>query len=224
MNGLPDPRQMGLPAGAFVVVLAAGQDVWRLSRESSPTVSDVEERVTRAQAERLGLPEIFRTSVSHFEQRSQAVAQSRSRRGYVARLHLTADPHTRVALTPLSNPAMSMSGDSLTRCSQRMSSASRERRRPYTARAMYVLIRTNSDRLSGHLASREEAADAWRWLVADSRAHSDTFAVQELDEHGGLVGPAITPDLPPAAPASHSQPARIRVHRHGRGRRSQSDE
>ena len=51
---------MGLPAGAFVVVPAAGQDVWRLSRESSPTVSDFEERVTRAEAERLGLPEIFR--------------------------------------------------------------------------------------------------------------------------------------------------------------------
>ena len=45
---------------------------------------------------------------------------------------------------------------------------------------MYVLIRTsNSDRRSGHLASREEAADAWRWLVADSRAHSDTFAVHD---------------------------------------------
>ena len=99
MNGLPDPRQMGLPIGAFVVVPANGLDLWRLLRESSPTVSDFEERVTRAQAERIGLPEIFRTTVSHFEQRRQAVAQSRSRRGYVARLHLTADPHTRVALT-----------------------------------------------------------------------------------------------------------------------------
>lgn len=104
MNGLPDPRQMGLPAGAFVVVPVVELDVWRLLRESAPTVSDFEERVTRAQAERLGLPEIFRTSASHFEQRSQAVAQSRSRRGYVARLHLTADPHTRVALTPFEQP------------------------------------------------------------------------------------------------------------------------
>ena len=70
---------------------------------------------------------------------------------------------------------------------------------------MYVLIRTsNSDRLSGRLASREEAAEAWRWLVADSRSHPDTFAVQELDAHGGPVGPAITPDPPPAASASHS--------------------
>lgn len=100
MSVLPDPRQLTLPAGAFVVVPAAGLDLWRLLRESSPTVGDFEERVTRAQAERLGLPEIFRTSVSHFEYRRQAVAQSRSGRGYVALLHLTADPHTRVALTP----------------------------------------------------------------------------------------------------------------------------
>lgn len=64
-----------------------------------------------------------------------------------------------------------------------------------------MLIRTsNSDRLSGHLTSREEAVEAWRWLVADSRPHPDTFAVQELDEHGGLAGPAITPDPSPDAP------------------------
>ena len=75
----------------------------------------------------------------------------------------------------------------------------------YTSKSMYVLIRTsNSDRLSGRLASREEAAEAWRWLVADSRAQPDTFAVQELDEHGGLVGPAITPDPPPTASAPSS--------------------
>ena len=75
----------------------------------------------------------------------------------------------------------------------------------YTASAMYVLIRTsNSDRLSARFASREEADEAWRWLVADSRAHPDTFAVQELDEQGRFVGPAITPDPSPAAPASHS--------------------
>ena len=76
---------------------------------------------------------------------------------------------------------------------------------PYTSRARYVLIRTsNSDQLSGHLNSREEAAEAWRWLVADTRAYPDTFAVQELDEHGGLVGSGITPDPSPAPPAPNS--------------------
>lgn len=100
MSALPDPRGLVLPTGAFVVVPATGLDLWRLLRESAPTANDFEERVTRAHAERIGLPEIFRTSVSHFEQRPQAVIQSRRGRGYVARLHLTADPHTRVALTP----------------------------------------------------------------------------------------------------------------------------
>ena len=45
MSVLPDPRQLTLPAGAFVVVPAAGLDLWRLLRESSPTVGDFEERV-----------------------------------------------------------------------------------------------------------------------------------------------------------------------------------
>lgn len=71
----------------------------------------------------------------------------------------------------------------------------------YTPRTMYVLIRTsNSDRVSGRFETRDEAVEMWRWLVADSRAHPDTFAVQEIDEHGGFVGPAISPDPSPAAP------------------------
>ena len=69
---------------------------------------------------------------------------------------------------------------------------------------MYVLIRTsNSDRVSGRFETRDEAVEMWRWLVADSRAHPDTFAVQEIDEHGGFVDPAISPDPSPAAP-THS--------------------
>lgn len=68
----------------------------------------------------------------------------------------------------------------------------------YTARAMYVLIRTsNADRISGRFESRVEAEQMWRWLVADSRAHPDTFSVQEIDGRGGYVGPAINPDPSP---------------------------
>lgn len=59
---------------------------------------------------------------------------------------------------------------------------------------MYVLIRTsNSDRVSGRFETRDEAVEMWRWLVADSRSHPDTFAVQEIDEHGGFVGGADPP-------------------------------
>ena len=56
--------------------------------------------MTRPQAERLGLPEIFRTSVSHFVERDQAVAQSRAGNGYIADVRLVRDAHTRIALTP----------------------------------------------------------------------------------------------------------------------------
>ena len=57
---------------------------------------------------------------------------------------------------------------------------------------MFVIIRmSNADRISRRFATRDEAIEHLRWMNVDSEAHPDTFAVQELDAEGRLVGAPV---------------------------------
>lgn len=98
---LPTPPEYGLPDDATVVVPIppAGLTLYRLIETEPPALKDFEERRTRPQAERDGIPELFRLSVSHWLTHERAGRQSRRRRFYVARLELRPGSLTRVALT-----------------------------------------------------------------------------------------------------------------------------
>lgn len=65
----------------------------------TPSAGDFEERRTRPQAERDGIPDLFRLSVSHWVRYEPAAAHSIRRRFYVAELSLEPHPLVRVALT-----------------------------------------------------------------------------------------------------------------------------
>jgi len=65
----------------------------------SPTIRDFEERRTRPQAERDGIPELFRLSVSHWLRYEQAAAHSIRRRFLVAEVRLEPGGLVRVALS-----------------------------------------------------------------------------------------------------------------------------
>lgn len=101
MASLPKPREHGLPESATIAVPVPdeGLVLYRLVEGETPTSRDFEERRTRPQAERDGIPELFRLSVSHWLRYEQAAAHSIRRRFHVAALELA--PHTliRVALT-----------------------------------------------------------------------------------------------------------------------------
>jgi hypothetical protein len=98
---LPSPSAHGLADDATIAVPvpAEGLRLFRLIEGEQPTVRDFEERLTRAQAERDAVPELFRLCVSHWLEHDRAAAQSRRRRFYVARIELPGGGLTRVALT-----------------------------------------------------------------------------------------------------------------------------
>jgi hypothetical protein len=98
---LPNPADYGVVAEATIVVPvpAEGLDLFRLLEGETPTVRDFEERRTRGQAERDGIPELFRLSVSHWLSQDRAATWSRRRRFFIARLELHPGSLTRVALT-----------------------------------------------------------------------------------------------------------------------------
>jgi len=98
---LPSPAAHGLPEDTTIAVPvpADGLTLFRLIDGETPTVRDFEERLTRAQAERDGVPELFRLCVSHWFDYYRAAAQSRRRRFYVARIELEPGGLTRIALT-----------------------------------------------------------------------------------------------------------------------------
>jgi hypothetical protein len=98
---LPRPSAHGLVDDATIAVPVPedGLTLFRLIEGEVATVRDFEERLTRAQAERDAIPELFRLCVSHWLDHDRAAAQSRRRRFYVARLELPAGGLTRVALT-----------------------------------------------------------------------------------------------------------------------------
>ncbi|MGH3115397.1 MAG: hypothetical protein ACRDOP_18205 [Gaiellaceae bacterium] len=98
---LPRASDHGLPGGATIAVPVPteGLTLYRLVDGESPTARDFEERRTRPQAERDGIPELFRLSVSHWLRYEQAAAHSIRRRFHVAELRLDAQRLVRVALT-----------------------------------------------------------------------------------------------------------------------------
>ena len=59
-HGLPDDATIAVP------VPPEGLTLYRLVNGEAATVRDFEERRTRPQAERDGIPELFRLSVSHW--------------------------------------------------------------------------------------------------------------------------------------------------------------
>jgi hypothetical protein len=98
---LPSPEDHGLPADAAIVarVPEEGLTVYRLLEHETPRGDDFEPYLTRNQARLKQLPEVFRTSVSHWLTLDQAVAHSQRRPAFVAELRLPSDSLIRVALT-----------------------------------------------------------------------------------------------------------------------------
>lgn len=98
---LPRPDDLGLPHTSVVVVTVPGErlTLYRLLRGSEPRQEDFEPSFTRPQARLRGIPDLFRTSVSHWLRPEQAGAWSKERLYRVARIELRPDPLVRVALT-----------------------------------------------------------------------------------------------------------------------------
>jgi hypothetical protein len=98
---LPRPHDHGLSPEATIAVgvPAGGLTLYRLVDAATPTARDFEERRTRAQAERDGIPELFRLSVSHWLRHDLAASHSIRRRFHVAELRLEPGTLVRMALT-----------------------------------------------------------------------------------------------------------------------------
>ena len=101
MASLPTPGGHGLPETTTLAVPVPvdGLKLYRLVDGDEPSLRDFEERRTRPQAERDGIPELFRLSVSHWLRYEQASAHSIRRRFHIAELELTPHVLIRVALT-----------------------------------------------------------------------------------------------------------------------------
>ncbi len=103
---LPTPGGHDLPDDATIAVPVppAGLTLYRLVEGEVPRLRDFEPALTRAQAERQGVPELFRASISHWLEHSQAGEQSRSRAFFVAQLRLAPGALVRAALTEQFGP------------------------------------------------------------------------------------------------------------------------
>ncbi len=101
MAVLPKPDEHGLPEAATIVVPVPddGLRLYRLVDGEEPTLRDFEERRTRPQAERDGIPELFRFSLSHWLRYEQAAAHSIRRRFHIVEVELSPHGLVRVALT-----------------------------------------------------------------------------------------------------------------------------
>jgi hypothetical protein len=82
-----------------VVVPDEGLTLHRLLRGPEPRPDDFEPSFTRPQAQVRGIPELFRTSVSHWLRPEQAAAWSTQTQYRLARVELRPNPLVRVALT-----------------------------------------------------------------------------------------------------------------------------
>lgn len=98
---LPSPEHHDLPADAAIVVRVPeeGLTVYRLLEHETPRDDDFEPYLTRNQARLRNLPEVFRTSVSHWLTLDQAVAHSQRRPAFVAEVRLPSGNLIRLALT-----------------------------------------------------------------------------------------------------------------------------
>ena len=98
---LPTPADHGLPDDATIVVPvpAATLTLYRLLEHEHAREGDFEPSLSRNQAKRRGIPELFRGSVSCWLEEGQAVAASRRPTSFVARLDLTDKGLVHVAAT-----------------------------------------------------------------------------------------------------------------------------
>ena len=106
MAPLPRPVDHALPEDAVIAVLLppCGLTVYRLLKSNEPGLDDFEPMWTRPQAQLRGLPELFRSGLSHWLDEATAAAQSGRREAWVAQLRLEPHPLTRVALTEQFGP------------------------------------------------------------------------------------------------------------------------
>ena len=88
---LPTPADHGLPDDATIVVPipAPSLTLYRLLEHEYAREGDFEPSLSRNQAKRRGIPELFRGSVSFWLEEGQALAASRRPTSFVARLVLT---------------------------------------------------------------------------------------------------------------------------------------
>lgn len=98
---LPTPEDYGLPDETTIAVPipAGGLTLFRLLRSASPRIDDFEPDWTRPQARLRRIPELSRSSISHWLEQGQALSASTRRVAFVARLELEDESLTRVALT-----------------------------------------------------------------------------------------------------------------------------
>jgi hypothetical protein len=101
MAALPKPVEHALPEEAVIAVPLPprGLTLYRLLESEEPGIDDFEPTWTRPQAQLRGVPELFRSGLSHWLDQARAAAQSGRRQVWVARLELEPHPLTRVALT-----------------------------------------------------------------------------------------------------------------------------
>src|SRR6266508_6820823 len=99
MVQLPNPDAHGLPKTATIVVPVPpdGLRLHRLLEHEIPSERDFEPKLSRNQAKLRGVPELFRGSISHWLERSEAVSASERSTCFVARLDLRPGGLVRVA-------------------------------------------------------------------------------------------------------------------------------
>ena len=84
---------------------AAGLTLHRLLEHEAPSARDFEPSLSRNQAKRARIPELFRGSISHWLEHRHALAISERRTSFVARVELgDAGSLIRVALTEEKGP------------------------------------------------------------------------------------------------------------------------
>jgi hypothetical protein len=98
---LPTPVDHGLPDDATIVVPvpAPRLTLYRLLEHEHAREGDFEPSLSRNQAKRRGVPELFRGSVSFWLEEGQAVAASTRATSFVARLDLADTGLVHVAST-----------------------------------------------------------------------------------------------------------------------------
>src|SRR6266540_2661445 len=101
MAQLPSPDAHGLPETATIAVPVPpdGLTLHRLLEHETPRVPDFEPKLSRNQAKLRGVPELFRGSISHWLEQTQAVRASERSICFVAQLELPRDRLLRVAMT-----------------------------------------------------------------------------------------------------------------------------
>lgn len=98
---VPDPRTLSVPPKAIVAVLVPPEGITLFRLVEGPVAGrgDFEERRTRPQAEREGVPELLRLSVSHWLTFDAAATKTLRRPCHVAEVALAPGGLARLART-----------------------------------------------------------------------------------------------------------------------------